>query len=97
MGNSYAARINDANIVEEVLVVPFVGSDSELMKLLSGWKLDGQWILTYRDGSKRSHYAGVGYFYDAERDEFVPPEHVLVDGEWSAPMLEDVIDPEAVV
>ena len=34
----------------------------------------GDWIQTYKDRSKRKHYAGVGYSYDKTKDAFIPPQ-----------------------
>lgn len=35
---------------------------------------DDIWIRTYRNGEKRSCYAGVGYKYDQVKDIFIPPQ-----------------------
>ena len=34
----------------------------------------GDWIQTYKDRSKRKHYAAVGYSYDQIKDAFIPPQ-----------------------
>ena len=34
----------------------------------------GEWIQTYKDRSKRKHYAAIGYSYDQTRDAFIPPQ-----------------------
>lgn len=34
----------------------------------------GKWIQTYKDRSKRKHYAGIGFTYDKTRDAFIPPQ-----------------------
>jgi hypothetical protein len=47
--------------------------------------LGGEWVRTSYSGSIRGRYAGIGYMYDRERDEFVPPGWVLVDGVWTVP------------
>lgn len=51
--------------------------------------LGGEWIATSYNGRKRGRYAGIGYAYDRERDEFVPPGWVLIDGVWTAPPMPD--------
>lgn len=51
--------------------------------------LGGEWISTSYNANKRGRYAGIGYTYDRERDEFVPPGWVLVDGVWTAPPVPD--------
>jgi len=48
-------------------------------------KLLGEWRQTSWNGNFRKRYAGVGYSYDLERDEFVPPDWLLVDSQWVAP------------
>jgi hypothetical protein len=55
-----------------------------LSDLLPG---SGTWVRTSYSGSIRGRYAGIGYRYDADRDEFVPPDWVLIDGVWTAPEL----------
>ena len=35
---------------------------------------DTNWVQTSYNGNFRGHYAGVGWFYDREKDIFVPPE-----------------------
>ena len=35
--------------------------------------LPGEWMQTSYSSSFRGAYAGIGYTYDAELDEFVPP------------------------
>lgn len=47
--------------------------------------LPGEWRQTSYNGSFRTRYAGIGYHFDRERDEFVPPGWELVHGEWTAP------------
>jgi len=43
-------------------------------------KLEGVWKQTSYNGNFRGTYAGVGYTYDADLDEFIaPPEPELVE------------------
>jgi len=35
--------------------------------------LDGLWLQTSYHANLRAYYAGIGYTYDADLDEFVPP------------------------
>lgn len=49
--------------------------------------LGGEWVATSYNGNKRGRYAGVGYAYDRERDEFVPPGWALVNGVWTDPTV----------
>jgi hypothetical protein len=96
---AHYAEIDASGIVQRVLVVSndvTHGSDGVedetlgaafLANILPG---SGQWIRTSYNGNIRGRYAGIGYRYDAERDEFVPPDWTLVDGVWTAPELPDV-------
>ena len=34
----------------------------------------GTWIQTYKDRSKRKHYAAIGFSYDETKDAFIPPK-----------------------
>ena len=34
----------------------------------------GRGIETFKDGSSRKNYAGIGYSYDVDRDAFIPPK-----------------------
>lgn len=90
---AHYAEIDSTNTVLRVLVISnevthVDGVEDEaigaafLANLLPG---SGQWIRTSYNGSIRGRYAGIGYQYDAERDEFVPPGWVLVDGVWTTP------------
>lgn len=47
--------------------------------------LPGEWRQTSFNGNFRKCYAGAGYYFDRERDEFVPPGFELVNSEWVAP------------
>lgn len=91
---SHYAKVNNNNIVEQVIVAEpeffdtFVDSSP------------GQWIQTsynthggqHPEGKPlRKNYAGIGFTYDAQRDAFIPPKLFaswLLDEEtclWSAP------------
>ena len=61
---NYYARMLDGLVIE-VLVSSFDRLPD------SG---DGAtWVETFRDGSERFNYAGIGFTYDADRDAFIPP------------------------
>ena len=74
---AHAARIEDG-IVREVIVVPDdldeTESDAAIEAYIHGIGLTGTWIRTSYNGNIRGRYAGIGYRYDAELDEFVAPE-----------------------
>ena len=73
---AHAARIEDG-IVREVIVVPdnldATESDAAIEAYIHGIGLTGKWIRTSYNGNIRSRYAGIGFTYDADLDEFVVP------------------------
>ena len=73
---AHAARLEEG-IVREVIVVPDgLGgdeSDTAIEQFLNHIGIDGNWIRTSYNGSIRGCYAGIGYTYDAELDQFIPP------------------------
>ena len=74
---AHAARIEDG-IVREVIVVPdnldATESDAAIEAYIHGIGLTGTWIRTSYNNNIRGRYAGIGFTYDAELDEFVAPE-----------------------
>ena len=79
---AHAARIEDG-IVREVIVVPDnldeTESDAAIEAYIHSIGLSGKWIRTSYNSSIRGTYAGIGFTYDAELDEFIAPavEEVL--------------------
>ena len=80
---SYYARLDDNNVVTEVLAVADTsvfnedGSDNETAGIAFfqvHYGVDTKWVHTRYDGSKRKNYAGKGFAYDATRDAFIPPQ-----------------------
>ena len=74
------------NIVKEVIVVVdadcgdgnFPASESVGQAFIASIGLGGEWLQTSYNSNFRGKYAGIGYRYDAELDEFVaPPEPVI--------------------
>lgn len=74
---AHAARIEDG-IVREVIVVPddldATESDAAIEAYVHGIGLSGKFIRTSYNGNIRGRYAGIGYKYDSDLDEFVAPE-----------------------
>jgi hypothetical protein len=80
---AHFAEINDDNIVTRVLVVPEEEEDRGQEFLADDLDLGGTWIQTsyntregvhHRGGTPlRGNYAGVGFTYDSDADEFIPP------------------------
>jgi hypothetical protein len=68
-------------IVQQVIVVsnedapdPFPESEALGQAFIASLGLGGEWMQTSYNGTFRGCYAGIGYRYDAELDEFIPPE-----------------------
>jgi len=78
--NAHAARIDDSNIVREVIVIPYCNDDdAEITAYCNGIGLAGTWLDTSYLGSRRGKYAGVGDTYDPDLDEFIPPVQPVVE------------------
>ncbi len=81
---AHVARIDEDGIVREVHVLnnhdlPNNGEfTAEVEAAANAFQhslgLDGVWKLTSYNGNFRGRYAGIGYKYDAELDEFMAPE-----------------------
>jgi hypothetical protein len=80
---AHAAKI-DSGIVRQVIVVdndklPNGGEftpevEAALNEYLHACGLDGDWKLTSYNNNFRGTYAGQGFTYDPDLDEFVAPE-----------------------
>jgi hypothetical protein len=77
---AHFAKLNDDNIVVEVIVVHNNelldnGIESEAKGIAFCQSLfGGTWIQTSYHGNIRKNYAGIGYLYDSTRDAFIAPE-----------------------
>ena len=88
---AHFARIEDG-IVREVIVVgnddcgggEFPDSEPIGQAFIASIGLAGEWRQTSYNGNFRGTYAGIGYTFDAEADEFVAP---------AAPEVEAPIEP----
>ena len=73
---AHAARVEDG-IVREVIVVPDgLGgdeNDAAIQAYVNGIGLTGKWLRTSYNNNIRGRYAGIGFTYDADSDEFVAP------------------------
>ena len=75
----FAQVIN--NVVTEVIVVSndkcgnleFPESEPVGQAFIASLGLDGLWLQTSYNGNFRGAYAGIGYTYDLELDEFIAP------------------------
>jgi len=75
-------------VANDVITTPDGTEDEMLGKVFLADLLGGTWVQTSYSGRIRKRYAGIGYAFDAERDEFVPPDWSLIDGVWTAPPME---------
>ena len=80
---AHFARIDNSNIVREVIVIsddncpdPAPNNESAGQTFIANvLGLAGEWKQTSYNGNFRGRYAGLGYTYDPDLDEFVaPPE-----------------------
>lgn len=77
---AHFAKVN-SNIVEQVIVISdadcgggtFPASESVGQDFILSLGLDGEWLQTSFNNNFRGTYAGIGYTYDAELDEFIAP------------------------
>jgi hypothetical protein len=88
---AHFARV-DEGIVREVIVIDnadcgggeFPDSDPIGQDFIASIGLAGEWLQTSYNGNFRGTYAGQGFTYDSELDEFVAP---------AAPEVETPITP----
>ena len=78
---AHFARINDQNIVEEVIVVSnddapgdFPESEPIGQTFIASIGLAGTWLQTSYNSNFRGAYAGIGMEYDPDTDTFIAPE-----------------------
>lgn len=63
--NAHAARIDENNIVREVIVIPYCDDDdTKVTAYCNSIGLAGTWIDTSYTGSRRGKYAGIGDIWD---------------------------------
>ena len=86
---THAARIDAGGVVRQVIVVdndklPNDGEftpevETALNTYLNGIGLDGDWKLTSYNSNFRGTYAGQGYTYDKQADQFIAPVTAIVE------------------
>jgi hypothetical protein len=77
---AHFARIDDG-IVREVIVIDnadcgggdFPESEAVGQDFIASIGLAGEWLQTSYNGNFRGAYAGIGFTYDSDLDEFVAP------------------------
>lgn len=73
-----------AEIDENNLVIRVVVGDNNDPNGDEGYKwlinnLGGKWVKTSYNGNIGGRYAGIGYYYDEELDEFIEPEREVTN------------------
>ncbi len=79
----YFARINNGVVTEVIAIsndvlgeptVTFPDTDGAGRAFIANTlRLDGEWRQTSYNGSFRGTYAGIGFTYDPDLDEFIAP------------------------
>ena len=88
---AHFARIDENNIVQEVLVVDNSLEHRGEDFLANELGLGGRWIQTSYNSNFRKQYAGYGFYYDETKDIFVSPQTYpswVLDSnsDWQAPI-----------
>ena len=80
---AHFAQVNDQNVIQQVIVIsddvapdPAPNNEQQGQAFIADvLGLAGEWKQTSYNGNFRGVYAGIGYTYDPDLDEFVaPPE-----------------------
>jgi hypothetical protein len=73
---AHFAKVNDNNIVEEVIVVDNKNAETEQQgkDFIASIGLEGNWVQTSYNRKFRNEFAGLGDIYDAPNDMFVHDE-----------------------
>ena len=72
--NAYAARIDENDIVQQVIVIPFCNDDDgKVTAYCNGIGLEGTWLDCSWLGARRGAFPGKGWSYDSAGDRFVAP------------------------
>lgn len=78
---AHFALVDEENVVRQVIVVSntdcgggnFPESEPIGQAFIASLGISGSWLQTSYHGNFRGVYAGIGYTYDADLDEFVAP------------------------
>jgi hypothetical protein len=70
---AHFAKVNDQNIVEEVIVISNDDAANETAgkEFIAGLGIEGNWIQTSYNNNIRGKFAGIGDSYDPTTDVFV--------------------------
>ena len=77
---AHFARVENGYVVEVIVVnnetlgnLEFPDSEAVGQEFIESLGVAGTWKQTSYNANFRAYYAGIGYGYDSELDEFVPP------------------------
>jgi len=77
---AHFAKVTNNKVTQVIVVADsdcgggtFPASEAGGQAFIASLGLEGEWLQTSYNGNFRSRYAGIGFTYDAELDEFVPP------------------------
>ena len=84
---AHFAQIDDTKMITQVIVVSnddcgggnFPESEPIGQAFIASLGLTGTWLQTSYHGNFRGIYAGIGFTYNANTDEFVAPDAVEVE------------------
>lgn len=96
---AHFAQIDENNLVTQVIVVSnddcaggdFPESEAAGQAFIASIGLSGTWKQTSYNSTFRSHYAGIGFTYDADRNAFIAPRPFASwtldeDNNWQPPV-----------
>jgi hypothetical protein len=94
---AHFAKLNENNIVlavhvvnNDVITVDGVESEQAGIDFLTDLHGHTYWKQTSYNGSFRKNFAGIGFYYDASKDAFIPPKPRRLDmPEFSTPQYFD--------
>ena len=70
---AHFAEVNDRNEVVRVLVVADAQEHRGQAFLADDLGVGGRWIQTSYNSNIRKNFAGIGMYYDEDRDAFIAP------------------------
>ena len=89
---AHFAQLNNDNIVQQVIVVSndIAIDESAGKSFIASLGLTGEWVQTSYNNRIRRQYAGIGFTYDAIKDQFVQPQPfpswtLDSNNDWQAP------------
>lgn len=94
---AHFAQITDG-VVNNVIVISndvvgadFPASEEIGQEFIKNHGYEGEWLQTSYNGNFRKQYAGIGYTYDAIKDQFVSPQPYTswsldVNNDWQPPV-----------